>query len=57
MLITDETEKLRLKYNKNEFYKANPVKNPAGYLPDSCKEVEYKEICDGDLYVLTFYKQ
>jgi ubiquinone/menaquinone biosynthesis C-methylase UbiE len=56
MLITDETEKLRSKYGKNEFYKANPVKNPAEYLPDFCKEVEYKEICDGDLYVLTFFK-
>jgi ubiquinone/menaquinone biosynthesis C-methylase UbiE len=56
ILITDETEKLRLKYAKNEFYKANPVRKPAEYLPDSCKNIEYKEICDGDLYVLTFDK-
>ena len=56
ILITDETEKLRLKYSKNDFYKANPVKNAADYLPDCCRNIEYKEICDGDLYVLTFYK-
>lgn len=56
ILITDETEKLRLKYSKNDFYKADPIKNPVEYLPDSCINIEYKEICDGDLYVLTFYK-
>ncbi len=56
ILITDETEKLRLKYSKNEFYKANPIKNPVDYLPDFCRNIEYKEICDGDLYVLTFQK-
>jgi ubiquinone/menaquinone biosynthesis C-methylase UbiE len=56
ILITDETEKLRLKYSINEFYKANKVRQPAEYLPDFCKNIEYKEICDGDLYVLTFCK-
>jgi len=56
ILITDETEKLRLKYSKSDFYKANEIKNPAAYLPDSCTNIEYKEICDGDLYVLTFNK-
>jgi len=56
ILITDETEKVRLKYAKNEFYKANPVRKPSEYLPDLCKNIEYKEICDGDLYVLTFDK-
>jgi ubiquinone/menaquinone biosynthesis C-methylase UbiE len=56
ILITDETEKLRLKYNKNDFYKASEIKNPVTYLPDSCRNIEYKEICDGDLYVLTFNK-
>jgi ubiquinone/menaquinone biosynthesis C-methylase UbiE len=56
ILVTDETEKLRLKYTKNEFYKTNPVRKPSEYLPDSCKNIEYKEICDGDLYVLTFNK-
>jgi len=48
------TEKLRLKYSKSDFYKANEIKNPAAYLPDSCTNIEYLEICDGDLYVLTF---
>jgi ubiquinone/menaquinone biosynthesis C-methylase UbiE len=56
ILITDETEKLRKKFSKNDFYKTNPVKPPTYYLPDYCRNVEYKEICDGDLYVLTFYK-
>jgi ubiquinone/menaquinone biosynthesis C-methylase UbiE len=56
LLITDETEKLRLKYAKNDFYKGNKIKNPAEYLPDYCRDVEYKEICAGDLYVLTFKK-
>jgi len=56
ILITDETEKLRSKFDSNKFYKDNPIKNPAEYLPDYCKEVEYSEICGGDLYVLTFRK-
>jgi ubiquinone/menaquinone biosynthesis C-methylase UbiE len=56
ILITDETEKLRQRFSKNDFYKANPVKPPTYYLPQNCRNVEYKEICDGDLYVLTFQK-
>ena len=56
ILISDETEKFRLKHTKNDFYKANEIKNPVTYLPDSCRNIEYKEICDGDLYVLTFNK-
>ena len=56
ILITDETEKLRSKFDSNKFYKNNPIKNPAEYLPDYCKDVDYIEICDGDLYVLTFKK-
>jgi ubiquinone/menaquinone biosynthesis C-methylase UbiE len=56
LLITDETEKLRLKFSKNEFYKARQIIKPTEYLPDSCKDIEYKEICDGDLYVLAFIK-
>ena len=56
ILITDETEKLRLKYSKNDFYKGNEIKNPVSYLPDYCKDIKYQEICNGDLYVLTFHK-
>ncbi|MGZ6540273.1 MAG: class I SAM-dependent methyltransferase [Bacteroidia bacterium] len=56
LLITDETEKLRLKYSKSEFYKASQIRKPTEYLPEFCKDIEYKEICDGDLYVLTFMK-
>jgi len=56
LLITDETEKFRLKHSKSDFYKGITIKNPIDYLPVFCKDIEYKEICDGDLYVLTFYK-
>lgn len=56
LLIYDETEKLRLKHSKNNFYKDIEIKNPTEYLPYSCKNIEYKEVCDGDLYVLTFQK-
>ena len=56
LLIYDETEKFRLKHSKNDFYKGIDIKNPVEYLPDFCREIQYKEICDGDLYVLTFQK-
>jgi len=56
LLIYDETEKFRLKHSKNDFYKGIEIKNPVNYLPDFCRAIEYKEICDGDLYVLTFQK-
>jgi ubiquinone/menaquinone biosynthesis C-methylase UbiE len=56
LLIYDETEKFRLKHSNNDFYKGIEIKNPVEYLPDSCRDIEYKEICDGDLYVLTFQK-
>jgi ubiquinone/menaquinone biosynthesis C-methylase UbiE len=55
ILITDETEKFRLKHSSNKFYR-NEIKNPQFYLPDYCKEVDYKEISNGDLYALTFRK-
>ena len=56
ILITDETETFRLKHSRNEFYKNIPIKDPRIYLPSFCTEVEYREICDNDLYVLTFRK-
>jgi hypothetical protein len=56
ILITDETEKVREKYSKNEFYKSGIITNPVNYLPDYCKNIEYEEICNGDLYVLSFQK-
>jgi hypothetical protein len=37
-------------------FKGIEIKNPVEYLPDFCKEIQYEEICDGDLYVLTFQK-
>jgi len=57
VLITDETERFRLKHTKNEFYNKIAIKDPRSFLNDSCINIEYKEICDGDLYVLTFFKQ
>jgi len=60
LLITDETEKLRVKYVKTkfsgDFYGANKIKKPTEYLPECCRNIEYREICNGDLYVLTFTK-
>ncbi len=56
LLIYDETEKFRLKHSKNAFYKGIEIKKPVEYLPGYCKDMEYKEICGGDLYVLTFQK-
>jgi ubiquinone/menaquinone biosynthesis C-methylase UbiE len=56
LLIYDETEKFRLKHSRNKFYKGIEIKNPVEYLPDFCKEIHYEEICDADLYVLTFQK-
>ena len=56
LLITDETEKFRLKHIKNDFYKGNEIKNPVAYLPDFCRNIKYTEICNGDLYVLKFQK-
>ena len=56
LLITDETEKIRLKYAKSNLYDSNEIKDPVSYLPDNCRKIEYKEICNGELYVLTFYK-
>jgi ubiquinone/menaquinone biosynthesis C-methylase UbiE len=56
ILITDETENFRLKHQKNTFYKDIKIKNPVEYLPEHCKDVDYNEICNGDLYTLTFQK-
>lgn len=56
ILITDETEKFRLKHTKNSFYNKVSINDPLSFLPESCSDIEYKEICAGDLYVLTFKK-
>ncbi|MDP4221873.1 MAG: class I SAM-dependent methyltransferase [Bacteroidota bacterium] len=56
ILITDETEKFRLKHARDNFYKKIPIQDPRIFLPSSCANIEYKEICNGDLYVLTFEK-
>jgi ubiquinone/menaquinone biosynthesis C-methylase UbiE len=54
ILITDETEAFRLKHTSNKFYNQVSIKDPRIYLPESCTDIEYREICNGDLWVLTF---
>lgn len=60
LLISDETEKVRKTYDKTpiaaKFYKQDYIKNPTEFVPKYCNEIQYKEICNGELYVLTFYK-
>ncbi|MCI2082182.1 MAG: hypothetical protein LKK08_07670 [Bacteroidales bacterium] len=46
----------RRKHGKNVFYRGSAVENPAAYLPAGCKNVNYREVCGGDLYALTFEK-
>lgn len=60
ILISDETEKVRKTYDKapvaEKFYAQDKITNPLAFVPKSCKDIHYKEICNGELYVLTFYK-
>lgn len=60
LMISDETEKIRAKYDKvplaQGFYQQPQIGGPRGYLPESCTDVTYTEICSGELYVLTFRK-
>lgn len=60
ILISDETERVRKTYDKTpvaaKFYKQEHIKNPVEFVPEYCRKINYKEICNGELYVLTFYK-
>ena len=56
LLIYDETEKFRLKHNKNNFYKGIEIKNPVEYLPDFCREIQYTENTRLGLICLKFQK-
>jgi len=61
LMISDETEKVRAKFEKSpvakNFYRGQKkIEGPAGFVPDCCREVKYKEVCDGELYALTFRK-
>ncbi len=61
LMISDETEKIRAKFDKSPVTKAfygnqDKIAGPAAFIPDGCRDVEYKEVCDGELYALTFWK-
>ncbi len=60
LLISDETEKIRTKYKKTPvagwFYNQEQIINPIEFIPGWCRNIQYKEICGGELYVLTFRK-
>jgi ubiquinone/menaquinone biosynthesis C-methylase UbiE len=62
IVVCDETEALAKRYeNKfmgSAFFKNRPrtIVAPAGILPPGMAEVAVREICDGELYVLTFRK-
>jgi ubiquinone/menaquinone biosynthesis C-methylase UbiE len=59
LMIYDETEKVRKKYKKapvsGSFYKAE-ITDPVEFIPKTCSGITYKEICNGELYVLSFIK-
>jgi len=62
LVVADETEQLAARYQDKPlakgFYKDRPrtIVPPAGLLPKGVLEVEVREICDGDLYVLSWRK-
>lgn len=60
LMISDETEAVRRRYEHSrvagKFYDQPHVAMPAEFVPPECKEVRYREICGGELYVLTFRK-
>lgn len=60
LMIYDETEKVRNKFDNTlvagNFYHGVQVDHPVQYVPDWCRDVEYREICHGELYALTFWK-
>ena len=60
LMISDETEAVRQRYEHSrvagKFYDQPRVAMPAEFVPPECREVRYREICGGELYVLTFRK-
>jgi len=62
LVVADETEALARRYENNiiagTFFRNRPrtIVAPANLLPAGMREVEVREICDGELYVLTFRK-
>jgi ubiquinone/menaquinone biosynthesis C-methylase UbiE len=60
LMISDETEKVMDTFVKvpllGKMFKQDSSKKPAEYVPEYCKDIQYREICNGELYVLTFIK-
>ena len=61
LMISDETEKIRARFDKTPVTKAfyggqDKIAGPAAFVPEGCRDIEYKEVCDGELYALTFRK-
>ena len=60
IMISDETAKIQEEFRKSpgagKFYTQEEIKNPVEFLPEYCQSVEYKEICNHELYVLAFVK-
>jgi ubiquinone/menaquinone biosynthesis C-methylase UbiE len=60
LMIYDETEKTIVKFEKSKvaasIYGQQGATDPRGFLPPGIENVDYKEICSGELYVLTFRK-
>jgi ubiquinone/menaquinone biosynthesis C-methylase UbiE len=60
LMVSDETEKIMNSFEKipglGKIFKQDLSKKPVDFIPDYCKDIRYSEICNGELYVLTFVK-
>lgn len=60
LMISDETEKVMDSFVKMPFlgkmFKKDSSRKPAEFIPEYCKDIQYREICNGELYVMTFVK-
>ncbi len=60
LMISDEPEKMMKSFENipifGKLFKQDMSKKPIDFVPKNCLEIQYREICNGDLYVLTFIK-
>jgi ubiquinone/menaquinone biosynthesis C-methylase UbiE len=60
LMIYDETQKVKEKYEKapvaGNFYSRGNITDPKAFIPEDCIDMQYREVCGGELYVLTFRK-
>jgi ubiquinone/menaquinone biosynthesis C-methylase UbiE len=62
IMIVDETEKIAKAYERSpgarQFYKdrCQTIAAPIGFVPTEMLDVHVKEVCNGELYCLTFRK-